>query len=275
MSDSLIQALPDLVAFVRRDGVITACLGGRRLTDRPDPELLVGRNITETWLAPIAPRLTQMLRKALASRVNVTSTYVDGDRNYEARVSPEGRERVLCVIRDLTETAEAAGTRATDAPSAAAAGGMEKVHVGERGTEGAEYGALADSGHEGFDGIEDALGERRARILDREVPEVRHHPLEQGHLGGAIGAALEVGAERPGLALGEQAFQVILDPRDVRAGAHGLFSSSSRSRASNRALSSSRARWMRALTVPRGRCSASAISSYDRSCWCRSTTTIR
>ena len=63
MSDSLIQALPDLVAFVGRDGVITACLGGRRLTDRPEPELLVGRNIADTWLAPIAPDLLVLARK--------------------------------------------------------------------------------------------------------------------------------------------------------------------------------------------------------------------
>lgn len=145
MSDSLIQALPDLVAFVRRDGVITACLGGRRLTDRPDPELLVGRNITETWLAPIAPRLTQMLRKALASRVNVSSTYVDGERSYEARVSPQGRERVLCVIRDLTEAAQAAGTRATDAPSAAAAGGMERRGFMQRMKQSIADATLSDT----------------------------------------------------------------------------------------------------------------------------------
>ena len=44
---------------------------------------------------------------------------------------------------------------------------------------------------------------------------------------------------------------------------------------SSRSFSSARARWMRAFTVPSGSCSASAISSYERSCWCRSTTTMR
>ncbi len=212
MSDSLIQALPDLVAFVRRDGVITACLGGRRLTDRPDPELLVGRNITETWLAPIAPRLTQMLRKALASRVNVTSTYVDGDRNYEARVSPEGRERVLCVIRDLTETAEAAGTRATDAPSAAAAGGMERRGFMQRMKQSIadatlsdtplalcviRLGGLADIGRS----IDFSIADRVATTALRRLPQCTSEPTAQepswyiGQLGEDLLAVVVEGAK--------------------------------------------------------------------------------
>jgi predicted signal transduction protein with EAL and GGDEF domain len=212
MSDSLIQALPDLVAFVRRDGVITACLGGRRLTDRPDPELLVGRNITETWLAPIAPRLTQMLRKALASRVNVTSTYMDGDRSYEARVSPQGRERVLCVIRDLTDAAQAAGTRATDAPSAAAAGGMErrgfmqrmKQSIADATLSGSplalcviRLGGLADIGRS----IDFSIADRVATTALRRLPQCTSEPTARepswyiGQLGEDLLAVVVEGAK--------------------------------------------------------------------------------
>lgn len=212
MSDSLIQALPDLVAFVRRDGVITACLGGRRLTDRPEPELLVGRTITDTWLAPIAPRLTQMLRKALASRVSVTSTYVDGDRNYEARVSPQGRERVLCVIRDLTDAAQPGVARAGDAPAPAAAGGMERRGFMQRMKRSIadatlsetplalcviHLGGLADIGRS----IDYSIADRVATTALRRLPQCAHDQSAQepswyvGQLGEDLLAVVVEGAK--------------------------------------------------------------------------------
>ena len=212
MSDSLIQALPDLVAFVRRDGVITACLGGRRLADRPAPELLVGRNIVDTWLAPVAPRLTQMLRKALASRVNVTSSYVDGDRCYEARVSPQGRERVLCVIRDMTEATAAVGTRATDAPAAAAAGGMERRGFMQRMKQSIadatlsesplalcviHLGGLADIGRS----IDFSIADRVATAALRRLPQCANEPAAReptwyiGQLGEDLLAVVVEGAQ--------------------------------------------------------------------------------
>ena len=55
------------------------------------------------------------------------------------------------------------------------------------------------------------------------------------------------------------------------AGVYSIFSrlhdSGSCPAFSIRSLSSARARWIRAFTVPSGIWSASAISSYDRSCW--------
>jgi predicted signal transduction protein with EAL and GGDEF domain len=111
VSDSIIQALPDLVAFVRRDGLITQNLGGRQLQGMPNVAELVGRRLDEVWPEPVAKLLHQMLRRALADRAPVEGRYVDGSRSYEARFRPQGRERVLCIIREVSN-AVPAGTNA-------------------------------------------------------------------------------------------------------------------------------------------------------------------
>ena len=126
MSDSLIEALPDLVTFVRRDGVITAHLGGRHLSSKPDLGQLVGRRIEEVWPEAIAQRLRHMIRKALASRINIESVCVDGAVSYEARVRPQGRERVLCVIREIVDGDSTPRVRATGDARPTGGGGMER-----------------------------------------------------------------------------------------------------------------------------------------------------
>ena len=115
---ALIGAIPDLVAFIRRDGVILNHLGGRSvvgLGNRPDLE---GQHVEAVWPAPVASVVVQLTRRALRSRSSGTARFVEQGSEYEARVSPHGPERVLCVIRNLT--AEDSGI---DAGSGTGAGG--------------------------------------------------------------------------------------------------------------------------------------------------------
>ena len=105
VSDSLIQAMPDFVAFMRRDGVITHHLGGRQLQGMPNLAELVGRRLEEVWPESVSKVLRQMLKRALRTRVPVDGRYVDGSHTYEARVRPQGQDRVLCVIREIHDPA--------------------------------------------------------------------------------------------------------------------------------------------------------------------------
>jgi predicted signal transduction protein with EAL and GGDEF domain len=97
--DSLIQALPELVAFVRRDGTVVRELGGRRLGLTIDGGL-VGKTLNDLWPESVAALLLQLIRRALRDRGTSDANFSSGDRQYEARIAAHGRDRVLCIIRD-------------------------------------------------------------------------------------------------------------------------------------------------------------------------------
>jgi predicted signal transduction protein with EAL and GGDEF domain len=97
--DSLIQALPELVAFVRRDGTVLRTLGGRRLGLSADGDI-VGKTLFDLWPEEVATRLLQIVRRALHDRGTSDAQFTSGGREYEARIAAHGRDRVLCIIRD-------------------------------------------------------------------------------------------------------------------------------------------------------------------------------
>lgn len=99
--DSLIEAVPDLVAFVRRNGIITRHLGGRGVKDAGDRTALDGRSIEDVWGAENGILLRQMLRRALASRERVEGQFTSNAEQFEARIDPKGPDKALCMIRSL------------------------------------------------------------------------------------------------------------------------------------------------------------------------------
>src|SRR5688572_27545963 len=133
----------------------------------------------------------------------------------------------------------------------------------------------------GGGGGDDAAGEERWRRRGRR--RKRGQALDQGaeavDLGGAARAGGEVGLDAralPGTAFAVEVALEVGMPWRV----HGVLSSSSPSQgtspwARSFCLSMMRARWIRALTVPIGTPSTRAISSYGRSCWCRSRMAVR
>ncbi|MEZ5475526.1 MAG: EAL domain-containing protein [Steroidobacteraceae bacterium] len=99
LDDSLIAAVPDLVAFVDRQGVIIKYVGGRDIEALPPNESAQGKRLTELWSAPAADALLRMVRRTLKDCVASDGQFIDRDRRYDVRVTPHGRERALCVIR--------------------------------------------------------------------------------------------------------------------------------------------------------------------------------
>lgn len=103
--DSLIEAMPDFVAFLGRDGVVLRHLGGRHLGIRSAGQPLAGRHPEDIWDADTGARIRQLVRRVLASRGSDTLAFSQQGRSFEARIAAHGRERALCVIRELTQAA--------------------------------------------------------------------------------------------------------------------------------------------------------------------------
>jgi len=97
-SPELFDALPDLLLLVRRDGTPVAHAGGRGVAELGT--LAPGTGVLEpAWSASTAALVRQLARKAIADRAPVESQFREREKQYEIRVSPQGPDRAICVIR--------------------------------------------------------------------------------------------------------------------------------------------------------------------------------
>jgi EAL domain-containing protein (putative c-di-GMP-specific phosphodiesterase class I)/GGDEF domain-containing protein len=97
--DALIEALPDLVILVRRDGIVLGLGGGRGVAGLRPAESAIGKRFEAVWSEPTARVLKQLTRRAIALRTTTEARFQDGGHNFEARVSAQGPDRAICVIR--------------------------------------------------------------------------------------------------------------------------------------------------------------------------------
>ncbi len=101
--DSLIQALPELIAFVGRDGTVLRHLGGRALGFGIDGHL-AGSRLTDIWPEEVAAVIHQMIRRSLRDRGTSDAEFRIGERGFEVRIAAHGRDRVLCIVREARKT---------------------------------------------------------------------------------------------------------------------------------------------------------------------------
>ncbi|HVS22708.1 MAG TPA: EAL domain-containing protein [Gammaproteobacteria bacterium] len=109
-SPHVFDSLPDLLLLVKRDGTPVAHAGGRAVA-----ELGVGRErFAPAWSEATAALVRQLARKAIADRASVDGRFREREKQYEIRVTPQGLDRAICVIRPaiLSESADA-GDEAT------------------------------------------------------------------------------------------------------------------------------------------------------------------
>jgi diguanylate cyclase len=111
VSDSLIQALPDLTLVVRSDGVIVGNIGGRHLGIAGEPGELIGTSLRQIWTEDIAGHLTLLVRRTLRTRSTVDRHYTYQGRHFEVRVQPYGIDRVMMVLRDVSSESAGSGSR--------------------------------------------------------------------------------------------------------------------------------------------------------------------
>src|SRR5689334_20099411 len=98
-ADALIEDLPDLVLLVRRDGTVIAQKGGHAVADLKLAEHVTGQRLEAVWPEEPASAVSQLVRKALSVRAAAETRFTHAGADYEARVTPQGPDRALCVIR--------------------------------------------------------------------------------------------------------------------------------------------------------------------------------
>jgi PAS domain S-box-containing protein len=104
-SRALLDAIPDLMFTMARDGTYLEAKGNRSSLVRPGDEL-IGRNIREVLPPDVAEPFGEALA-APASRGVQTIEYrllIEGEwRDFEARMVPSGDDEVVVIVRDFTD----------------------------------------------------------------------------------------------------------------------------------------------------------------------------
>src|SRR4030088_1614299 len=113
-ADVLIEGLPDLVVLLRRDGIVVTHRGGHGVADLKLAGDAIGKPIDAVWSESVAGLVKQLTRKAIALRTTTEARFQDRGRDYEARVSAQGPDRAICVIRAVLAGAQDGSLEATD-----------------------------------------------------------------------------------------------------------------------------------------------------------------
>ena len=95
----LLEALPDLILLLQRDGTVLGSYGGRgapELKPATDP---VGKQLESAWPAPLATLIRQLTLEAIAGRRVTGASYQHAGREYDLRVNPHGSYCAVCAIR--------------------------------------------------------------------------------------------------------------------------------------------------------------------------------
>jgi predicted signal transduction protein with EAL and GGDEF domain len=129
--DSLIQALPDVVIFVRPDGLITHQIGGRKMPFLRDTESLAGRRLGEALDPEVAVLIARLVHRTLATREGCQAEFLADGASYQARVTAQGPRRALCVISRVagSSSRDAATDSALTSESAERRGFMRRFQA--------------------------------------------------------------------------------------------------------------------------------------------------
>ena len=90
--------MPDLVMSLARDGTIISHGGGRSLRRLAPPPAAQGMSLESVWPRDPAQIVRQLVRKAIAARGALETSFTDDGQAYRARVTPEGPDRAMCVV---------------------------------------------------------------------------------------------------------------------------------------------------------------------------------
>jgi EAL domain-containing protein (putative c-di-GMP-specific phosphodiesterase class I)/GGDEF domain-containing protein len=114
MDESLCGVLPDLVIMIKRDGSVLSHMGGRGVAALALPPDAAGRRLDALWPQSVAADIKRAVRRAIAERAALDTTFIVADVRYEMRTTAQGPERALCVIRAAGAAAAADETAAPD-----------------------------------------------------------------------------------------------------------------------------------------------------------------
>jgi diguanylate cyclase (GGDEF)-like protein len=110
-NDALLNAIPDLIFRVNKDGVFLEARGPREIGYLRPSEGFLGKRLDEVLPKEIAQKAMYHLKRALQSQETQFFDYElnlkDGKRCYEARIVVSGEDEVLAIVRDMTDRKKA------------------------------------------------------------------------------------------------------------------------------------------------------------------------
>jgi predicted signal transduction protein with EAL and GGDEF domain len=116
MSAVLIDLLPDLVFLMRRDGTVVAHAGGQAVPDFRREGMDAGDKVEQIWSPTTAALIKRLLRRSIAGRAPVETRFQEHGHSYELRISPQGPNRAIGVIRPVLSESNREGEAAVDEP---------------------------------------------------------------------------------------------------------------------------------------------------------------
>jgi PAS domain S-box-containing protein len=103
---ALVEALPDLIFRIGRDGTYLYVKSGRPRELFASPRRYLGKKVTDRLPPEVAARALEKIERALSGSDTQVLEYEiprGGEiRSYEARIVQSGRDEVLSVVRDIT-----------------------------------------------------------------------------------------------------------------------------------------------------------------------------
>src|SRR5450755_384338 len=96
---ALVDALPDLVLLVRRDGILLSYAGGCNVQPLRPASGSEGKSLESLWPAEVAELFKQLTRRAIGNREATEAEFTDNRLHYKARATPQAPARPICVIR--------------------------------------------------------------------------------------------------------------------------------------------------------------------------------
>jgi len=99
----LLEALPDLILLLQRDGTVLGSYGGRgapELQPTADP---IGKQLESAWPAPLATLMRQLTLEAIAGRRVTGGSFRHAGRQYDLRVNPHGSFCAVCAVRAMLD----------------------------------------------------------------------------------------------------------------------------------------------------------------------------
>jgi predicted signal transduction protein with EAL and GGDEF domain len=99
--ESLIRAMPDLVMFIRPDGLVMDHFGGKTLPFLFGCGDLAGCRVQDFIETSASALILRLIRRAIADRDTCEAEFKMDDASYLVRIHPQGPQRVMCVMRHV------------------------------------------------------------------------------------------------------------------------------------------------------------------------------
>jgi PAS domain S-box-containing protein len=104
---ALVEAIPDMILQIRRDGTVLDCRPAIAIDPVVPPEELLGNRIQDVLPSHISQRYIQSVEKAFESnriqRFEYSVPKEGSEDHFEARIVVYGEDKVVGIIRDVTD----------------------------------------------------------------------------------------------------------------------------------------------------------------------------